>query len=218
MNPQSRVRISKQLSLMLRHRPQEFGISLDRFGFAHLDEVLEALQERNPGVSLDDVRQIVDDPNKQRFEIQEGRIRARYGHSLALDLGKDPVEPPGLLYHGTDPEAAVAIQHSGLEPAGRQYVHLSLTPEVAVQIARRRSDTPVVLRIRAGEAHQAGVKFYECGPVFLTEKVPPQFLERLSEQPAAEEAESQDPAPQQPAPEDHTSEVSYGRKKHRAVR
>ena len=213
MDTQFRVRISKQLSLMLRHKPQEFGVSLDRFGFAYLDEVLEALKERNPGVSLDDVREIVDDPSKQRFEIQEGKIRARYGHSLALDLGKDPVEPPELLYFGTDLEGAGAIEHSGLEPDRRQYVHLSLDLEVAAQIARRRSDTPVVLKVLADKAYQAGVKFYECGPVFLTERVSPEFLERMSEESVPEGLAPQDPTPQAP-----TSEASYGRKKRRSVR
>ena len=199
MDPRSKVRVSKQLALMLRHRPEAFGIALDRFGFAPLEDVLVAVKERDAEITRSDIQEIVDDPGKQRFEILEDRIRARYGHSVPIQLDREPVEPSEFLYHGTDPTAAEVIEREGLKPAGRQYVHLSLTPEVATQIGRRRSDTPVILRILAGQAHRAGIKFYDCGQVILTENVPPEFVERLSEEPPP-------------------SETSFGRRRRRVIR
>ncbi len=76
------VHISKLLSLMLRHRPDEFGLQVDRYGFADLDEVLRAFQDRNSTFTLEDIEKVVYDGEKQRFEIVENRIRARYGHSF----------------------------------------------------------------------------------------------------------------------------------------
>ena len=88
------VRVSKMLSLMLRHRPQEFDVQVDAHGFADLEEVVRALQGRDERISASDVENVVNAPEKQRFEIVEGRIRARYGHSFEIDLGQDPFEPP----------------------------------------------------------------------------------------------------------------------------
>lgn len=198
MDRQSKVRISKQLSLMLRHKPEQFDLLLDEFGSADLEEVLEALRERNPQITRSDILEIVHDPEKQRFEIVEDTIRAKYGHSFPVELDKEPMEPPEFLYYGTEPEVAEIIERVGLEPKGRHYVHLSLTEEVAVEIAWRRTDRPMIFRILAQKAHEAGIEFYDCGPVILTDKVPPEFLERLSDEPSPV--------------------IGYGRKKRRAVR
>ena len=198
MDSQSKVRISKQLSLMLRHKPEQFDLLLDEFGSADLEEVLEALRERNPQITRSDILEIVHDPEKQRFEIVEDKIRAKYGHSFPVELDNEPMEPPEFLYYGTEPEVAEIIERVGLEPKGRHYVHLSLTEEVAVEIAWRRTDRPVIFRILAEKAHEAGIEFYDCGPVILTDKVSPEFLERLSDQPSPD--------------------VAYGRRKRRVVR
>ena len=102
MEKRSPVFVSKLLSLMLRHRPDEFDVEVDANGYADLEEVVEALQERDESITLADVEAVVYEGEKKRFEISEDRIRARYGHSIAVDLGTDPVEPPEFLYKGVD--------------------------------------------------------------------------------------------------------------------
>lgn len=173
----SAVFVSKLLSLMLRHRPDEFGVEVDEQGYADLDAVVEALQDRDGDITLDDVESVVYDGEKRRFEIEEGRIRARYGHSIPVDLGTDPVEPPEFLYKGVEPKAVNAVLREGLEPGDRQYVHLSFEADVARDLGSGRRRKPsVVIRVNALAAHKAGIPFYDCGPTILTPQVPADYV------------------------------------------
>ncbi len=168
------VRVSKMLSLMLRHRPQEFDVEVDAHGFADLDVVVRALQGRDERIGMVDVERVVDAPEKQRFEIVEGKIRARYGHSFEIDLGQDPFEPPEALYKGAPSKDIDRIMADGLSPGDRQYVHLSFDADVAGRLGR---DTDTIIRVAALEAHESGVAFYDCGPTVLTREVPAAYLE-----------------------------------------
>ncbi|HAA77327.1 TPA: RNA 2'-phosphotransferase [Candidatus Latescibacteria bacterium] len=171
--PSSTVRLSKLLSLMLRHRPQEFDLDVDRHGFADLDAVLGALRKKDSQILLCDIENIVDGTDKKRFEIEDGRIRARYGHSFEVDLGLDPAEPPEALYKGVSAREVDGTLSNGLKPFDRQYVHLSYDPDVAAQLGRGGN---AVIRIDSLAAHEAGVAFYDCGPTMLTEFVPADYL------------------------------------------
>ena len=171
------VHISKLLSLMLRHRPDEFGLQVDRYGFADLDAVLSAFQDRNSTFTLEDIEKVVYDGEKQRFEIVENRIRARYGHSFSIDLGLDPSEPPEFLYKGVDSADAERLLSEGLAPDDRDYVHLSFDADVAARLSARPGRRGAVIRIAATRAHQSGVHFYDCGPTVLTKHIPGEFLD-----------------------------------------
>ncbi len=171
--PSSVVRLSKLLSLMLRHRPQEFGVEVDTQGYADLDTVVEALQTKDAQIGVTEVEGIVDGTEKKRFEIVDGRIRARYGHSFRVDLGLDPAEPPEALYKGVAPKDLDATLDGGLKPFDRQYVHLSYDADVAARLGRGGN---AVVRIDALAAHEGGVAFFDCGPTMLTELVPAEFL------------------------------------------
>ena len=171
------VHISKLLSLMLRHRPDEFGLQVDRYGFADLDAVLSAFQDRNSTFTLEDIEKVVYDGEKQRFEIVENRIRARYGHSFSIDLGLDPSEPPDFLYKGVDSADAERLLSEGLAPDDRDYVHLSFDADVAARLSARPGRRGAVIRIAATRAHQSGVHFYDCGPTVLTKHIPGEFLD-----------------------------------------
>lgn len=171
------VHISKLLSLMLRHRPDEFGLQVDRHGFADLDAVLRAFQDRNSTFSLEDIEKVVYDGEKQRFEIVENRIRARYGHSFSIDLGLDPSEPPEFLYKGVDSVDVERLLSEGLTPDDRDYVHLSFDADVAARLSARPGRRGAVIRIAATRAHHAGVHFYDCGPTILTKHIPGEFLD-----------------------------------------
>ncbi len=171
------VYISKLLSLMLRHRPDEFGLQVDRYGFADLDAVLRAFQDRDSTFTLEDIEKVVYDGEKQRFEIVENRIRARYGHSFSIDLGLDPSEPPEFLYKGVDSADVERLLSEGLAPDDRDYIHLSFDADVAARLSARPGRRGAVIRIAAARAHQAGVHFYDCGPTVLTKHIPGEFLD-----------------------------------------
>jgi putative RNA 2'-phosphotransferase len=199
--PVPSVRLSKLLSLMLRHRPKEFSLEVDSQGFADLEGVVEALQKKVDGIGIADIEGIVDGTEKKRFEIVEGKIRARYGHSFRVDLGVDPVEPPVELFKGVHPRELQATLSSGLKPFDRQYVHLSYDADVAAQLGRGGN---AVVRVDGPAAFAAGVEFFDCGPTMLTELVPAEFLtlEReapdrpvSSDRPSRPERRSSTPAP-----------------------
>jgi putative RNA 2'-phosphotransferase len=124
------------------------------------------------------VRAVVADCEKQRFEIEGDRIRARYGHSVPQRVTYPPVEPPPVLYHGTSRAALPAIRREGLRAMRRQYVHLSTTPEQALAVGRRHDPAPVLLTLRAHAAWQAGAAFHQPEPrLFLTDAIPPEFIQ-----------------------------------------
>jgi putative RNA 2'-phosphotransferase len=174
-------KLSKFLSLILRHRASEFGIALDSEGFADTDAVWALVEKRYPGrYQYADLLKLVEAgaDGKQRFEIRNRQIRARYGHTAVQTVTYPPVIPPEFLYHGTTPDALESIQREGLTGQGRQYVHLSLDPDWAQTVGKRHSGKPVVLRIRALEAHRAGCVFHHPEPKhYLIKAVPPDFID-----------------------------------------
>jgi putative RNA 2'-phosphotransferase len=167
------IRLSKKLAYILRHNPEEFGITLDSEGYASLDEILKEL-----GVTKSDVLEVIEKTEKRRFEIKENKIRALYGHSIPIDLKHHEIEPPDELYHGTERKTVPTILEEGLKPMGRNYVHLSKTKEDAMVVGLRRDTSPAILVIKAKEAWEAGVKFFDAGDVVLTEYIPAKYLKR----------------------------------------
>lgn len=180
LSPERQKQLSKFLSLVLRHEPEKIGVVLGDEGFVPLDTFVAALRSKNAYQWVTDahIRHVVSASDKQRFEIVDGRIRARYGHSVEEAITYPQTDPPEILYHGTTPHAAALIRQQGLKPMERQYVHLSSTKEMAEIVARRRTGQPVILIVRAHEAQQAGVMFYNPEPrLYLSTPLPPHFID-----------------------------------------
>ena len=111
--------VSKFMSYVLRHRPAAAGLTLDVNGWCELGALLGAVQERYAGITIEDIRRIVAENDKQRFALDEvgQRIRANQGHSVEIELGLEPVEPPELLFHGTATRFVEGIRREGLRVA-----------------------------------------------------------------------------------------------------
>lgn len=169
-------RISRFLSFLLRHRPDDYPLRFDRQGYVPWEELIETVQERFQEITAEEVRSVVEGSDKKRFELKEGKVRATYGHSFPLELGLESVEPPSPLYHGTARDLAETILREGLKPRGRQYVHLSASVEEAAAVGKRRDPAPTVLVVDSKAAHASGVLFYSSGPLFLAKEIPPKFL------------------------------------------
>jgi putative RNA 2'-phosphotransferase len=165
------VRISRRLSYLLRHNPEQFDVELDPQGFADLQTVAEKL-----GIRAEDIQTVVEESTKRRFEIVGNRVRALYGHSVGVDLRLEPVTPPEILYHGTSWRLVREVMEKGLKPMGRLFVHLSGTEEEARQVGRRREPNPAVIRVQARRAYEDGLAFYRPGDVYLVPEVPPEYL------------------------------------------
>lgn len=175
------IRLSKTISHALRHKPEEYSLQLDAEGWVSVEKLLDALRQRRSAwqqVSVADLERIIAESEKQRFEMNNGKIRAYYGHSTSEKVDKQPVTPPVILYHGTTRQAAEAIRREGLKSMKRQYVHLSTDEQTARIVARRRTGQPVILRIAALEAHQQGIHFYLGNEdIWLADPIPPMFIQ-----------------------------------------
>jgi putative RNA 2'-phosphotransferase len=129
-------------------------------------------------LTRDLVLNVAEGSDKQRFTCDgAGRIRANHGHTVPVDLGIEPSEPPPILFHGTAMTSLASIMTAGLVPGLRQYVHLSADTVTAKSVARRHG-RPVVLRVAAGRMWSAGFKFVRsASAVWLTSMVPTEFIQ-----------------------------------------
>ncbi|NPA47978.1 MAG: RNA 2'-phosphotransferase [Thermococci archaeon] len=173
----SRVRVSKLMAYILRHSPEEFGLKPDAEGFVPLGELVKALQTAYPGVTEGFVREIVARDPKGRYEIRDGRIRARYGHSFAVSLDHEEDRESRILYHGTPRRNLEMIRREGLRPMRRQFVHLSTSREEAIETGRRHGRDVVLLIIDADCLRRKGLKVYKAGRnVRIVKRVPPDCI------------------------------------------
>lgn len=172
------VRISKLMSLILRHKPEQFGILLDPEGYAPIHDIVHALRGSMPDVCVDDLCRVVDtvEPDKARFSIAGPDIRANYGHSLSERIIQQRVVPPEILLHGTSEAAVPSIRRDGVCPMRRQYVHLTTNIDLAARVGGRHGKARV-LEIDALRASESGIAFYRANESFwLTDFVAPEFI------------------------------------------
>ncbi len=170
--------ISRLLSLILRHKPEEIGIKLDENGWTDVSELLSKLAAQGHHITLDQLRHIVETNNKKRFAFNpdESCIRANQGHSIEVDLGFIAKQPPQLLYHGTATRFLDVIIREGLKKMNRQHVHLSADEQTARMVGSRHGK-PVILSVKAGTMAADGHIFYQStNGVWLTEFVPVSYL------------------------------------------
>ncbi len=172
------LRMSKFLSLVLRHKPELIGLTLDQNGWASVEDLIRLANRHGIRLTRPLLMQVVADNEKKRFALSDNgeRIRASQGHSVKVDLGLPPALPPEILYHGTASRFLESILAGGLHSANRQHVHLSPDVATAMRVGQRHG-SPVVLVIRSGEMAAAGHTFFvSANGVWLTDRVPQEFI------------------------------------------
>jgi len=180
MNEQQKKKISKFLSLILRHQPETINLTLDENGWADVDELREKCSKNKINFTLEELDEVVQTNNKKRFAFNEDKtkIRASQGHSIDIDLALIPQQPPQFLYHGTAQQNVDSILENGIEKRSRQHVHLSSDKETATQVGMRHGK-PVILTVGTGKMFEDGIEFYisENG-VWLTDFVDPKYISK----------------------------------------
>lgn len=168
---------SKYISLILRHKPEAIGITLDEHGWANVDDLIAGIAKTQP-IDMAMLEQIVAEDEKQRYSFNDDKtlIRANQGHSIPVDVELEELVPPEFLYHGTGEKYVESINAQGLIPKSRLYVHLSMDRETATKVGQRHGK-PYIYIIKSGEMYRSGYKFYcSVNGVWLTKMVPVEYL------------------------------------------
>ncbi|MBL3654499.1 RNA 2'-phosphotransferase [Fulvivirga sediminis] len=179
MDSKEAKRISKFLSLVLRHKPEQIDLKLDNAGWAMVEELIEKCNSHSIALDVDKLTEIVDNNDKKRFVFSSDKqkIRANQGHSLQVDLGLEQKEPPVLLYHGTAIRNIDSIKEKGLLKGERHHVHLSAQTDVAMQVGSRYGKA-TVLTVNTDLMYKDGLLFYQSeNGVWLTDYVPPKYID-----------------------------------------
>lgn len=135
--------LSRTLSYILRHHPEEFNVSLTARGWADLDTVLTNIQsEFSEEITKNVVITMMNETKKNRFELDESenKILALYGHNENLDITIESTTNttlPKTLYHGTPTRNMESIRKIGLQPQSRSKVHLTDDKSTAITVAER---------------------------------------------------------------------------------
>lgn len=165
------------LSLVLRHKPEVLGITLDDNGWTDVSVLLEKLSDQL--VTKEMLVEIVEENNKQRFTFNDdcSKIRANQGHTIKVDLELTPAAPTDILYHGTTTESLKSIMNMGLKKMERQHVHLSKDKETAEIVANRRKKHTTILGVDAKAMYDDGYIFFMSkNGVWLTDNVPAKYI------------------------------------------
>lgn len=173
------IKTSRYISLILRHKPQAAGITLDNNGWAKVDDLIEGVGKTHY-LTMEVLEEIVRTDDKQRYSFNSDKslIRANQGHSIPVDVELEILEPPEYLYHGTGEKYKASIDEQGLIGKSRLYVHLSTDYSTAMSVGARHG-TPIVYKVNTKQMHDDGFVFYHSvNNVWLTEKVPPKYLNK----------------------------------------
>ncbi|HKZ39379.1 MAG TPA: RNA 2'-phosphotransferase [Candidatus Hodarchaeales archaeon] len=194
-------RLSKYLTLILRHRPEAVGVTLDNQGWTDLsvEEFAEQVRtsssdQRFSWVTVDDIEEVVLTDPKNRYEIsskEPRRIRATYGHSVKLtgflDTSELPENVPSPVFYGCTNTELESLLKMGISTTNRQIVHLSIQKNDALAIARKKIDysnpvreIPRIIAVDSRTAARSGIRFKVITPhVIVSDEIPPEFLSEV---------------------------------------
>lgn len=172
-------KLGRLLSGILRHFPDKFGLKMDENGWVNLDSLIRALKKKFKWVDKWVLKVIVSSDPKERYEIREDKIRARYGHSIDVKLNDMPEAEEDVLFYATSEEEAQRLIEVGIKPVNRTFVHLATSAEKSLEAARVRSNNPILFEIDAKSAKKDGIKIIKANRfIALAKEIPPKYVKR----------------------------------------
>lgn len=174
------IKTSRFISLILRHKPETIGITLDEHGWANVEELIAGVNKKYP-IDMQILEKIVNDDDKNRYSFNGDKtmIRANQGHSIPVDVELKKLNPPDILYHGTGEKYVESIKKQGLIRKNRLYVHLSNNIEIAEKVGKRHGK-PVIYEIDCKKMIEDGIEFFKSeNNVWLVESVSVKYLKKL---------------------------------------
>jgi len=178
--PKEKVeKLGKFISGVLRHFPDKFGLNMDENGWVNLESLARVVKRRYRWANIWLIKALVYSDEKQRYELKDDKIRARYGHSVDVKLDDLPPAEEDVLYYGTSEEEAHRMLEIGIKPVNQRYVHLSTTIEKSREVASIRTDSPIVLEIDAKKAREDGIRIVKANDLIaLAEEIPAKYIKR----------------------------------------
>lgn len=90
--------------MILRHKPEVIGISLDEHGWADVSEMNTGIK-RTRKFDMYILEEIVRSDNKQRFAFNPDhtKIRGNQGYSIEVDVELKELTPTDVINHGMYP-------------------------------------------------------------------------------------------------------------------
>lgn len=178
-------KLSIYISFILRHKPEELNLEMDKKGFVDVEELLSGMNKSGRNIDIDSLMKIVEEDKKNRYSFNENltKIRANQGHSIeGLDLDLKLVSDVEVLYHGTSESSLSSIMKYGILKQKRAFVHLSKDICTALEVGRRHGE-PTILKINSSKMIEDGVPIYiSSNNVYLVENVDKKYIEVLSSQ------------------------------------
>ncbi len=169
--------LGRLLNYILGYRPDEFGLVPDGEGFIAFKDLIKAVHEE-PGwgyVRQSHINEIFAGNEKDLFEWEEGKIRARERH---WKMGANPLPHglPKILFLGVRRKAHAHAMARGLRPPRDRPIVLSADRGMALRIGARKDQKPVLLEVRTAQAQKEGISFYTFEDLFLAKEIPASCL------------------------------------------
>jgi putative RNA 2'-phosphotransferase len=170
-------RLGRFVSGILRHFPNRFRLQMDENGWVDFDSLAKVVSRKYRWANKWLIKAMVYSDKKGRYELSEGKIRARYGHSVDVELNDYEPAENDILYYGTSEEEAHRLLEIGIKPVNQKFVHLSTTIEKGIEVAMLRTDEPIILVVDAKKAREDGIRFIKANEfIVLSKEIPPQYL------------------------------------------
>jgi putative RNA 2'-phosphotransferase len=180
LEPAKRISLSKLMTAVLRHIPHEAGLVLDKEGWIDIDKLVEGIRRRwakYSWVQKEHVEAVAFLDSKGRFEVQDSKIRARYGHSFKVNIAYEKDNSALRLYHGTPVSNLPKILREGLKPGKRLWVHLSIDPLDDVETGLRHGTPVALLEVDRDCLRRHGYEVFKASQrVRVVKEVPPDCL------------------------------------------
>lgn len=178
-NERKVANLSRLMGYILGNRPHEFGLVPDKEGYIPIKEFRKAINEEPhmAYVRESHLREALLHDRDGIFEIDGKRIRSTRRTFCLVDKQEDLTCPPKILFTGVKRKAYPHILKTGLLPRANEYVVMTTDKDLAIRIARRLDQKPIILEIRAGRAIEHGISFSPFGDsLYLADRVPVQFI------------------------------------------
>ncbi len=161
----------------LAHRPDEFGLAPDARGFVSIKDLIQAFHEEPEWrfVRESDLNEALIHDQQGLFYLEGNRIRATQIH-WELDLSPPFAPAYNIIFTPIRRRAHHHVFKTGLRAPEGRWIILCINKEMAIRIGKRRDTSPVILEIRAVDAHRDGVELFRLGSLFLAKEISPKYI------------------------------------------